>query len=449
MSGEGCGCSLVPGPVTPDDDAAPPARPEGDPARPARPDETAVRPDNSAVRPARPDAETSPPLRVEGSWLDDRAARQVLAALAAGGALALFVGGCVRDALLGRPVGDLDMATDADPREVSRLLTEAGIRTVPTGIAHGTVTAVLTNRSFEITSFRRDVATDGRRATVAFGADLAQDAGRRDFTINALYADAQGTVTDPLGTGLGDIALRRVRFIGEPTARIREDYLRILRFFRFHALYGDAWRGIDEEGLAACAAEAEGVETLPRERIGAELRKLLGAEDPGPAICAMAACGVLARVLPGADAQSIAPLAAMEARAAPLPDWKRRLLAMGVAPKSAVELMRLSRADLRALEATRRAMESDAPLAQVAYRHGAEAARDAALLRAAATGAPPPRSLSRDVARGATATFPVQAQDLVARGMKPGPALGRRLAALEDQWVRSDFRATKGEMLDA
>ncbi|MGR3782986.1 MAG: CCA tRNA nucleotidyltransferase [Albimonas sp.] len=405
--------------------------------------------EDESVRPARPDAQTPAPRRVEGAWLDDRAARQVIAALAAGGARALFVGGCVRDALLGRPVGDIDMATDAEPQDVRRLLTEAGIRTVPTGIEHGTVTAVLANRGYEITTFRHDVETDGRRARVSFGADLAQDAARRDFTINALYADAEGTVIDPLGTGLGDIALRRVRFIGDAAARIREDYLRILRYFRFHALYGDAWRGVDEDGLAACAAQAEGVETLAKERVGAELRKLLGAEDPGPALCAMAACGVLARVLPGADAQQIAPLAAMEARAAPLPDWKRRLLAMGVEPRAAVELMRLSRADLRALEATRRAMESDAPVAQVAYRHGAEAARDAALLRAAATGSPPPRTLARDVARGATATFPVQAQDLVARGMKPGPALGRRLAALEDQWVRSDFRATRGEMLDA
>ncbi|MDF2231358.1 CCA tRNA nucleotidyltransferase [Albimonas sp. CAU 1670] len=404
---------------------------------------------DGTLRPARPDAEAAPPPRVEGAWLDDRAAREVLGALAAGGAKALFVGGCVRDALMGRPVGDLDMATDAPPEEVRRLLTEAGIRTVPTGIEHGTVTAVLANRGYEITSFRRDVETHGRHATVAFGADLTEDASRRDFTMNALYADAEGVVTDPLGTGLRDIGLRRVRFIGDPVARIREDYLRILRFFRFHALYGDAWRGIDEDGLAACAAEADGVETLAKERIGAEMRKLLGAEDPGPALCAMAACGVLGRVLPGADAQAIAPLAAIEARAAPLPDWKRRLLAMGVDPQEAVDLLRLSRADLRALEATRRAMESDAPVAQLAYRHGAEAARDAALLRAAATGCPPPRTLTRDVARGATATFPVQAQDLVARGMKPGPALGKRLAALEDQWVRSDFRATKGEMLDA
>lgn len=402
-----------------------------------------------APRPAGPDAVPAAPRHVQGAWSTDRAARQVLDALAAGGARAFFVGGCVRDDLLGRPVGDIDMATDAEPEVVRRLLDDARIRTVPTGIEHGTVTAVSGNRGFEITTFRRDVETDGRHATVAFGVDLAEDAARRDFTMNALYAGADGEVIDPLGGGLDDLADRRVRFIGDPVARIREDRLRILRFFRFHALYGDAWRGIDEEGLAACAAEAEGVENLARERIGAEMRKLLGAEDPAPALCAMAACGVLARVLPGADAQALAPLSAMEARVAPLPDWKRRLLAMGVDPRDAAERLRLSRAELRALVATRHALGDDAPIAQVAYRRGAEAARDAALLRAAATGAPPPRTLSRDVARGATAAFPVHAQDLIARGMKPGPALGKHLAELEDRWVASDFRATRGELLDA
>ena len=392
--------------------------------------------------------------QVTGAWLHDRAASQVMAALGAGSGDAqtdsqtLFVGGCIRNDLLGLPVADLDIATSLTPDRVRALLTEAGIRTVPTGIEHGTVTAVLFNRGFEITTFRRDVETDGRHAVVAFGADLDQDAARRDFTMNALYAGPDGVVLDPLGAGLADLDRRLVRFIGDPVARIREDRLRILRFFRFHALYGDAAQGIDADGLAACAAEAEGVEDLARERLGAEMRKLLAAPDPGPALASMAACGVLARVLPGADPAGVFPLSAVESKADPLPDWKRRLLAMGVAPKDAAELLRLSRADLRALEATRTALEADAPVAQAAYRHGAEAARDAALLRAAALGEAPPRALAREVARGATAAFPVEAKDLIARGMKPGPALGRRLAALEDRWVASDFRATRGEMLD-
>ncbi|MEE3099219.1 MAG: CCA tRNA nucleotidyltransferase, partial [Pseudomonadota bacterium] len=265
---------------------------------------------------------------------------------------------------------------------------------------------------------------------------------------NALYAAPDGALLDPVGQGLADLRARRVRFIGDADARIAEDRLRILRFFRFHALYGDPWRGIDADGLAACAAAAEGVEDLARERIGAEMRKLLGAEDPGPALCAMEATGVLARVLPGANAAAVAPLVAMEARLAPLPDWKRRLVMMGVSPEAATEALRLSRAEQRALRAIRAALHEDAPAARTAYRHGAEAARDAALLRAAATGDPPPRALQRDIARGATATFPVGADDLIARGMKPGPALGRRLAELEDAWVASDFALTRGAMLD-
>ncbi len=387
--------------------------------------------------------------RLDAPWLREPAAREAVQALQAKGARALFVGGCVRNELMGLPVHDLDLATDAEPGDVQRLLEAAGIRSVPTGIEHGTVTAVLRNRTLEITTFRKDLETFGRRARVGFGAGLEEDAQRRDFTFNALYAEPDGRVLDPLGSGLRDLKARRVRFIGDSCARIVEDRLRILRFFRFHALYGDPWRGIDPEGLAACTAHAEGVDDLARERIGHEMRRLMGAEDPGPSLCAMAACGVLARVLPGADPQAIAPLVAMEARAAPLPDWKRRLMVMGVEPQEAAERLRLAKAELRALLAIRAALETDAPVAQTAYRHGAEAARDAALLRAAAAGTPPPRNLSKEIARGATATFPVGADDLMARGMQPGPALGKRLAKLEEEWLASDFRATRGALLDA
>ncbi len=388
-------------------------------------------------------------LRLEAAWLREPAAQEAVQALEAEGARVLFVGGCVRNELMGLPVHDLDLATDAEPAEVQRLLEAARIRSVPTGIDHGTVTAVLRNRTLEITTFRHDLETYGRRAKVGFGAGLEEDARRRDFTFNALYAEPGGRVLDPLGSGMADLAARRVRFIGDAEARIVEDRLRILRFFRFHALYGDPWRGIDPEGLAACAAQAEGVSDLARERIGHEMRRLMGAVDPGPSLCAMAACGVLARVLPGADPQAVAPLVAMEARAAPLPDWKRRLLVMGVDPQEASVRLRLAKAELRSLLAIRAAQEADAPVAQTAYRHGAEAARDAALLRAAATGTPPPRTLSKEIARGATASFPVSADDLIARGMRPGPALGKRLAELEEEWLASDFQATRGRMLDA
>ncbi|MEM1314964.1 MAG: CCA tRNA nucleotidyltransferase, partial [Pseudomonadota bacterium] len=183
--------------------------------------------------------------RLDAPWLSAAAAREVVAALEAGEAQALFVGGCVRNALLGAPVLDLDMATDAPPERVQELLEAAGLRHVPTGIEHGTVTALANGKAVEITTFRRDVETDGRRAVVAFGGTLEEDAARRDFTLNALYARPDGTLLDPLGEGLADLDARRIRFIGAPADRIAEDRLRILRFFRFHALYGDAERGLD------------------------------------------------------------------------------------------------------------------------------------------------------------------------------------------------------------
>jgi poly(A) polymerase len=355
----------------------------------------------------------------------------------------------VRNALLGLPVHDIDLATDAPPETVARLLDAAGIRHVPTGIEHGTVTAVRDNRSFEITTFRRDVETHGRRAEVAFDAGLHEDAARRDFTMNALYAEPCGEVLDPLGEGLADLEARRVRFIGDAHQRIREDYLRILRFFRFHALYGDAGRGLDHDGLAACAGELDGLAGLARERVGAEMRRLLAARDPGPALRAMAEIGALERVLPGAEAGALAPLIATEARGDPQPDWKRRLTVMGVTPEAAAQRLRLSRAETRGLQAIRAALDEGLPPAQAAYRHGAEAARDAALLRAAERGEAPPRRLSAEIARGATASFPISARDLIARGMKPGPKLGRRLTELEEAWLRSDFRLTRGELLDS
>jgi len=388
------------------------------------------------------------PARLEAHWLSDPAAAAVVAALKDGGAQALFVGGCVRNALLGLPVTDLDLATDAAPERVQALLEAAGLRQVPTGVEHGTVTAVTDGRGFEITTFRRDEETFGRHARVAFGAALGEDAARRDFTMNALYAEPDGTLLDPTGEGLADLAERRVRFIGDPAARIAEDRLRILRFFRFHALYGDPGTGPDAAGLAACRAAAEGVEALARERIGREMRKLLAAPLPGAAVSAMADAGVLERVLPGASTRTLGPLAAAEAAAGVRPDWKRRLVALGATPEDATERLRLSRAEARALAAIAAALDAHEPAARAAYRHGAEAARDAALLRAAEEGTAPPKGLSREIARGATASFPISARDLIDRGAKPGPALGRRLESLEAQWIASDFKATKGELLD-
>ena len=224
-------------------------------------------------------------MRVSGAWLSDARTQQVLGLLADDGHTACAVGGCVRNALLGAPVTDVDIATSARPDRVMALAEGAALRAVPTGLAHGTVTVVAGGQGFEVTTLRRDVATDGRHARIAFSDRVADDAARRDFTMNALYARADGTVLDPLG-GLDDLRARRVRFVGDPDNRIAEDYLRILRFFRFHAQYGA--NGPDAEGLAACAAGADGLARLSAERVTAELRKLLAAPDPAPAVAAMA-----------------------------------------------------------------------------------------------------------------------------------------------------------------
>ncbi len=229
-------------------------------------------------------------------WLNAPETRAVMDALTANGGAARFVGGCVRNALMGVPVDDIDIATPLTPDEVTRRLVAAGMQAVPTGIEHGTITAVANKKPFEITTLRRDVSTDGRRATVAFSQDWAEDASRRDFTMNALYADQTGQVFDLIG-GIADLQARHVRFIGDASRRIAEDYLRILRLFRFHAWYGKG--EIDADGLAACAAARSQIKTLSGERIQKEMLKLMGAEHPVPVLRAMAASGVLGEVLPG------------------------------------------------------------------------------------------------------------------------------------------------------
>lgn len=371
---------------------------------------------------------TDPPTpRLAGRWLEG--AQPVFAALAPHPAYA--VGGAVRNALLGQPVADVDIATAARPEEVMRRAEAAGLRAVPTGFAHGTVTVVAGGEDYEVTTFRRDEESFGRHARVAFSDDLAEDARRRDFTLNALYATPAGEVVDPLG-GLADCLARRVRFVGRAEERIREDYLRILRFFRFHAWYGAG--PPDAAGLAACAALAGGLEGLSRERVGAEMMKLLAAPDPVPAVAAMAEAGVLAQVRPGAAPAALARLAAAGAPADPV----LRLAALGGRGE-----LRLSRRDARRIGALSTAALGAAGPGELGYRLGAAEAEAAMLLRQALTGAPPPPGWRGAVAAGAAAVFPLRAADLP----ETGAALGRRLAALEARWIASGFRLGRAELL--
>ncbi|MCK0168764.1 CCA tRNA nucleotidyltransferase [Jannaschia sp. S6380] len=378
-------------------------------------------------------------MRIGDDWLTGAATQAVFGMLQTGGHRALAVGGCVRNALLGVPVVDIDLATDAVPDRVLHLAEKAGLRAVPTGIAHGTVTIVSDGVAHEVTTFRRDIDTDGRHATVAFSDDPAEDAARRDFTMNALYCDAEGRVVDPLG-GLDDLRARRVRFIGDPHARIAEDYLRIPRFFRFTALYGDPALGIDAEGLAACAALAEGIDRLSAERVTHELRKLLAAPDPAPAVASMAQAGVLWRILPGAEAATLPVLVHLEA----LPgDWIARLAALG----GEVTGLRLSRAEVRELEALSQGARGDARPFALGHALGGDRARDALTIRAALHAQAVAPGDIEAALRGAGAEPPVTARDLMPDFT--GPALGDALARVRDIWLAHEGEIDREALLAA
>lgn len=377
--------------------------------------------------------------RLPPAILSDAGLTRVLAALSAGGARVWLVGGVVRNALLGEPVDDVDLATDATPDRVTLLAEAAGLRAVPTGIAHGTVTLVSGGQGFEVTTLRRDIDTDGRHATVVFSTDLAEDAARRDFTINAVYADPQGHVIDPMG-GLPDLAARHLRFVGAPEERIREDYLRILRFFRFFARYG---RQADPQAVAACAALKDGLSRIARERIGAEMKKLLAAPAPGASVALMADTGVLGLTLPGATPDRLAALLAVEAAQGAAPDWRRRLAALS--PEDPSEPLRLSKHEARAQAALRQAGAAGWSLEEAGYRMGADAATDHALLRAA-DGVPLPPDWRARLAHAAASPLPIAARDLPGLA---GPAIGRGLRAAEAAWIASGFTLPAPALIDA
>jgi len=380
--------------------------------------------------------------QINAEWRTDTGAQKVCSMLTDAGHQAWFVGGCVRNALLDVPVADVDIATDAHPNTVVALAKAAKLKSIPTGIDHGTITIVADKTSYEITTFRRDVETDGRRATVAFATDITQDAARRDFTMNALYAAPDGTVTDPLG-GLPDLHARRVRFIGEADERIAEDYLRILRFFRFHAIYGDQSEGVDADGLAACAAGADGLEKVSAERIGAEMRKLLGAANPAPALGAMRASGVLMRILPGSGTGLLQILLHIEDEAGLSPDPIRRLAALG--GEDVAKTLRLSRAETTAYDTLRTGLEGMHTPEALGYTHGAATAHSILALRAALS----ERTLdSADLAAATAAArqnFPLKAADLMPE--LEGLALGTALKKLEAEWVASDFTLDRAALL--
>lgn len=368
------------------------------------------------------------------AWVATPAGAAVLAALDAGDGTTRLVGGAVRDALLGLVSADIDLATRLTPQEVMARVASAGLKAVPTGLAHGTVTVVAPGLRVEVTTLRRDVATNGRHAEVAFTDDWREDASRRDFTINALYATLPGGEISDFFGGLDDLRARAVRFIGAPLQRIAEDHLRILRFFRFSARFAQE---VDGEGLAACTARANDLMALSRERIAGELRGLLGVADPVAILELMVVQGILRPVLPEiAGVDGLARTVAAEAATGVVPDWRRRLAALlpsdaGVADGIGRRL-HLSNADRLRIAAAVVPHDGSSPLV-AAWTHGAEAVADRLLI----AGDRGPDAAA--VLAWARPKLPVSGRDLLARGVAPGPRVAALLGEFERAWVAAGF----------
>lgn len=385
-------------------------------------------------------------------WMNAPPTRRLLAALAGAAIATRFVGGCVRNAVLGHPTGDIDLAVDKPPATVLKALEAAGLKAIPTGLKHGTVTAIVQGHAFELTTLRRDVETDGRRAVVAFTDDWLEDAGRRDFTFNALYADADGTLYDPFD-GRADLAAGRVRFIGDPDRRIEEDRLRVLRFFRFYAWHGRP--PIDAAGFEACRRHAGALGALSGERVAGELLRLLAAPRAADGIAAMAEAGVLDHWLPEYEgAARLQALIGREGQCAEPADGLRRLAALLSADAGAATIgkrLRLSTQETLRLEIML-AREPALDLAGGArawraglYRLGKALYIDRLLL---AVDAPGDWRAALGFARGWRAPeLPVGGADLLRLGLAPGRRIGALLEAVERWWIEGDFAADRAACL--
>ena len=378
--------------------------------------------------------------KIEADWLSDKATQRVFALLDDAGHQIFAVGGCVRNTLLSASVKDIDLATDARPERVVELAKSAGLNVILTGIDHGTVTVLANDVPFEITTFRKDVETDGRRAVVAFSDKIDDDARRRDFTMNALYVDAGGVLFDPLG-GLPDLRARRIRFIDDAVARIREDYLRSLRYFRFYAWYGDPRDGFDTDALDAIARNVDGLTALSKERVGMEVKRLLEAPNPAPSVAGMRSTGVLAEIMPGAGDAALAPLVHLEAEVETEPDAIRRMAVMG--GEDLIGRLRLSRKDADRLEKLRTSVGLSP--SELGYRLGAVMGRDVLLVGAASTGQPVQAADITAVNHGSIQVFPLSAADLMPEF--EGRALGEALERLTADWIASGFNLTKDDLI--
>jgi poly(A) polymerase len=385
------------------------------------------------------------PSLARAKWLKEPRLQEVMAAIAAAGGEARVAGGAVRNALMGEKVIEVDLASSLPPDAMIAAFKEKGMAVHLTGIDHGTVTVVQHGAVFEITTLRHDVETDGRRAVVQYTDDWAADAHRRDFTMNALYADAAGKIYD-FTKGYADIQRRRVRFVGSPAARIKEDYLRILRFFRFHARYG---RGApDAAGLKACKQLKSGLRALSAERLRQEMLKLLAAPGAVPTLKVMAKEGILKQIIPHTEDWSVIGRLP--------PDRILRLFALARVPLGLKERLRLSNAEATRIEALHVAPEVSPQLTgkeqrRLLYEFGAQAWSDAAHVSFAKSRAKPDAAWRKLIALPAKWTppeFPVKGRDLLEAGFVSGPELGAVLQHLEDWWIASDFKPGKDELLE-
>ncbi|GAM96557.1 tRNA nucleotidyltransferase [alpha proteobacterium U9-1i] len=393
-------------------------------------------------------------------WMKAPESKALMAALEgarAGGSR--FVGGCVRNTLMGVEVDDIDIATQLLPSDVVAIATKAGFAAHPTGIEHGTVTVVVNHRPFEVTTLRRDVSTDGRRATVAFTEDWAEDAARRDFRMNALYADASGAVHDPTGGGLDDVRAGRVTFIGDAETRIREDYLRILRFFRFNAWY--ARGALDPHGIAACKALAHGVESLSAERVWKELKKLLGAQNPRPAWEGLEAIEVRARVAPEmARHDRLDALIRLENDLMLNVDPMTRVAASLPDAEAARVLTRRLKLSNEERDRLVEALGDDAKLTsyismremrRLIYRIGNQAFRDRVMLAWAGAGGDKAQQWRALIAHGQMWTpprLPLTGDEVMAAGVPAGPKVGVVMREVEEWWIDADFPDDKLSVIE-
>ena len=386
---------------------------------------------------------------------------RVFAALPKGEAR--FVGGCVRNAVLGVAVADYDIATTLEPKDVAKALKAVNIAVHETGIDHGTLTAVADNTVFEITTLRRDVSTDGRRATVEFTKDWAEDAQRRDFTMNALYCDLDGKIYDPTGQGLDDAKARRLRFVGTARARIEEDYLRILRYFRFHAWYADN-APMDKEALTACRELKAGLKGLSSERVWSETKKSLSAPAPFRTVNTMLINGILETLMPEAsNSEGLQLLCDLEADMELAADPYLRLMAMSARDEFAMaglcrrlKMSNKEKSRLMKWAGDQTALKpglSDKDMKIAIYKSGRQTAMDRAVLRAAGAGDPIIRNEWLNIYKTAQdwdwPEFPITGKDLIAVGLPAGPKVGKAMQALEALWVRSGFNANRQALLAA